>query len=534
MARISRKKGKQEQVSTFPALYAYHTALYVRLSLEEQSGGTTFKIQNQRELLMQYIREKPEHRLVDIYCDNGCTGTNFDRPEWQRLMGDVKAGKVNCIIVKDLSRLGRNYIEAGNYLEKVFPLLGLRFIAVSDGYDSEKLAPGESGLMLPLKNIINASYAKDLSGKISSARHIQRSRGEYTGSGVPYGYVRDAKKKGRFVVKEEEAAVVRKIFDMLGEGSSYSEIAGELNRMQIPSPKGKMWRYQSIREMTANEVYLGKMVQGKRCMAGQDIAVVENAHEAIITEETFARAKAHREKISFHRNCVKEEFLFQGMLKAANSGLTLSKTRYWKQNGQLMVKAYRSPKASDKTGGDLKIITIREEVLTSAVKKLLCQYLAVLEDARLFLRQESIQRENDTRLKHMENALQNLQKEMNRKKELLSDSYQDMAESLLTPQDFKQIQKQYKEDIVKLQGRAKEKEKEVEDYRHLTGLENPYIFLLEKFGKSQKITKDLLAMLIAKIVVQGSTEIQIHFSFEDEFRNLCPFIKGEELWKYEK
>lgn len=186
MARVSRKNVKEQKFSLAVEQYAFLTALYVRLSMEEQEGDLTEKIRNQRELLLEYVREKPEFQLVDIYCDNGCTGTNFDRPQWQRLMEDAKAGKVNCIIVKDLSRLGRNYIEAGNYLEKIFPFMGVRFIAISDGYDSENLKPEDTGLLLPLKNIINASYAKDLSQKVSSARHVQRGRGEFTGSVVCY------------------------------------------------------------------------------------------------------------------------------------------------------------------------------------------------------------------------------------------------------------------------------------------------------------------------------------------------------------
>lgn len=436
MARISRKNMKEQKPSLVAEQYTFHTALYVRLSLEEQEGDGAEKIKNQRELLLQYIREKPEHQLVDIYCDNGCTGTNFDRPEWQRLMVDAKAGRVNCIIVKDLSRLGRNYIEAGNYLEKVFPFMGIRFIAISDGYDSENLKPEDTGLLLPLKNIINASYAKDLSKKISSARHVQRGRGEFTGSVVPFGYIKDKQRKGRFVVNEEEAEVVRKIFRLFGEGESYSEIAKELNRLQLPSPKGKIWKYQSIRGILANEVYLGKMVQGKRCGLETDIVTVENTHDAIVTEELFEKAKSRREKISFHRektvdirSTQGEEYLFHGMLRAANSGLTLCKTCYWKQAGQVLVKAYRSPKAYDKEGNPYKLVMIREEVLLSGVKKVLLHYLSVLEDTKRSV--------------------------------------------------------------------------------------------LQEFGKSQKCTRAILSLLVSEIIVIGSKEIQILFSFEDEFRNLC-------------
>lgn len=534
MARVSRKNVKEQEFSLAVEQYAFLTALYVRLSMEEQEGDLTEKIRNQRELLLEYIREKPEFQLVDIYCDNGCTGTNFDRPQWQRLMEDAKAGRVNCIIVKDLSRLGRNYIEAGNYLEKVFPFMGVRFIAISDGYDSENLKPEDTGLLLPLKNIINASYAKDLSQKVSSARHVQRSRGEFTGSVVPFGYKKDRQRKGRFVVNENEAAVVRQIFRMFGEGESYSEIARELNRLRIPSPQGKLWRYQSIRGIIANEVYLGRMIQGKRCSREQDIVTVENTHDAIITENLFEKAQSQREKISFHRENDKspkaadeEIYLFQGMLKAANSGLTLCKTCYRKQAGQVLVKAYRSPKALDKEGNSYKLVMIREEVLLSIVKKVLFQYISVLEDTRIAFSQKTVQASCQRKIRRMEGDLQALYKEVTRKKELLSDSYQDLADGILEQMDYKRIQKQYKEEVVRLEQRIRESEKEITDYRQLVKLENPYIAVLMEFGKSQEITRELLSLLVSEIVVISSREIQIVFSFEDEFRSLCTVVEEE-------
>ena len=532
MARVSRKNVKEQKFSLAVEQYAFLTALYVRLSMEEQEGDLTEKIRNQRELLLEYVREKPEFQMVDIYCDNGCTGTNFDRPQWQRLMEDAKAGKVNCIIVKDLSRLGRNYIEAGNYLEKIFPFMGVRFIAISDGYDSENLKPEDTGLLLPLKNIINASYAKDLSQKISSARHVQRGRGEFTGSVVPFGYRKDQQRKGRFVVNEDEAEVVRQIFRMFGEGGTYSEIARELNRLRIPSPQGKLWRYQSIRGIIANEVYLGRMIQGKRCNREPDVVTVENTHDAIITEALFEKAQSQREKISFHREndkspkAVDEEiYLFQGMLKAANSGLTLCKTCYRKQAGQVLVKAYRSPKALDKEGNPYKLVMIREEVLLSIVKKVLFQYISVLEDTRMVLSQEAIQESCQSKIRRMERDLQTLYKEVTRKKELLSDSYQDLADGILEALDYKRILKQYKEEVIRLEKKIRECEKGLIDYKQLVKLENPYIAVLMEFGKSQEITRELLSLLVSEIVVISSREIQIVFSFEDEFRSLCTVVE---------
>ena len=319
---------------------------------------------------------------------------------------------------------------------------------------------------------------------------------------------------------------------MFGEGESYSEIARELNRLRIPSPQGKLWRYQSIRGIIANEVYLGKMIQGKRCSREPDVVTVENTHDAIITEDLFEKFQSQTEKLSFHRGNGEspkvgdeEIYLFQGMLKAANSGLTLCKTCYRKQAGQVLVKAYRSPKAFDKEGNPYKLVMIREEVLLSIVKKVLFQYISVLEDTRMALRQETVQASCQRKNGRMERELQALYKEVTRKKELLSDSYQDLADGILEAQDYKRIQKQYKEDVVRLEQRIREREKEITDYRQLVKLENPYIAVLMKFGKSQEITRELLSLLVTEIVVISSREIQIVFSFEDEFRSLCTVVE---------
>ena len=301
-----------------------------------------------------------------------------------------------------------------------------------------------------------------------------------------------------------------------------------MNRLRIPSPQGKLWRYQSIRGIIANEVYLGRMIQGKRCSREPDVVTVENTHDAIITEDLFEKAQSQREKISFHREkserqkAVEEEkYLFQGMLKAANSGLTLCKTCYRKQAGQVLVKAYRSPKAFDKEGNPYKLVMIREEVLLSIVKKVLFQYISVLEDTRMVLSQEAIQESCQSKIRRMERDLQTLYKEVTRKKELLSDSYQDLADGILEPLDYKRIQKQYKEEVVCLEQKIRECEKRLTDYKQLVKLENPYIAVLMKFGKSQEITRELLSLLVLEIVVISSREIQIVFSFEDEFRSLC-------------
>lgn len=307
MARTSRKNKTAMELVREEACYSYKTGLYIRLSNEEAEGAITEKIANQKELLVSFIQGKKEYQLVDIYCDNGWSGRNFNRPEWLRLIEDAKQGKVNCIIVKDLSRLGRNYIEAGNYLEKVFPFLGVRFIAVSDGYDSCGEKASLDQIIFPLKNIINDAYAKDLSKKIQSAKRIQRHKGEFTGGITPYGYKRDMNHKGHLIIDEETAPTVKKIFEWIAEGCSYSWVAKELNRLPVESPKKGLWSYQTIKTMVKKRVYLGALIQGENCVEKKDIVVIKNAHEAIIAEELFVRVQKCIEKKSPVSNISKAE-----------------------------------------------------------------------------------------------------------------------------------------------------------------------------------------------------------------------------------
>ena len=166
----------------------YQAGGYVRLSVEDSGKPGADTIETQRELIQSYISSQPDMRLYDLYCDNGRTGTNFQRPEFERLMDDVRAGKIDCIVVKDLSRFGRNYKETGNYLERIFPFLDVRFVAVSDNFDTLTAERSQDGYIVPLKNIINEAYSRDISRKVSSALEVKQKAGEFIGSWAAYGY----------------------------------------------------------------------------------------------------------------------------------------------------------------------------------------------------------------------------------------------------------------------------------------------------------------------------------------------------------
>ncbi|MCL2772158.1 MAG: recombinase family protein [Oscillospiraceae bacterium] len=325
MARKSRKntevtfavKFEENNAEIIPSEKIYKTAIYARLSSEDISDGGA--VENQILLVQKYIESKPYLKLWETFIDNGKTGTNFERGGFESLMDAAKSGKIDCIAVKDLSRFGRNYIETGNYLEEVFPFLGVRFISVNDNYDSYDLPRSNdninsSNLTVILKNLINDIYARDISKKCRTALQIKQQRGEFIGNTAPYGYMKSPDNKNKITVDAETAPIVRDIFRWKSDGMSAPAIVGKLNAAGVLSPsnylyskgllfhekyaKKILWNASIVRKILANPAYIGHMAQGKKkssfgsgrkekCQTINKWIVVENTHEPIIEPAIF-------------------------------------------------------------------------------------------------------------------------------------------------------------------------------------------------------------------------------------------------------
>ncbi len=300
----------------------YRAGGYVRLSVEDSGKPGADTIETQKAQILSYIERQQDMTFCGLFCDNGSSGTNFERPAFEQLMQEIRAGKIDCIVVKDLSRFGRNYLETGMYLERLFPYLDVRFVAVNDHFDTLTAECSENGYIVPLKNMINEAYSKDISRKSSSALVTKRLNGEFIGSWAPYGYRKSAADSHRLEVNEETAPIVRMIFQWRLSGVSYLKIARQLNEQDIPSParyhymRGEMksersaksvWHVPMVKKILLNEVYLGNMVQGRNRNAlseGRRMIsvpkdqwmVVRGTHEALIDEETFYAVQAIAEQ----------------------------------------------------------------------------------------------------------------------------------------------------------------------------------------------------------------------------------------------
>jgi len=251
----------------------YHVALYIRLSKEDENEGPSQSVTNQKSLLNEFIQQ---HRLsvYDTYIDDGWSGTSFDRPDFQRMIGDIEAKKVNMVITKDLSRLGRDYIMTGHYMERYFPEKRVRYISLLDGIDTGVESTAND--ITPFRAIMNDMYAKDISKKIKSVKRDKQRKGQFIGRKPMYGYKMHPTEKNKIVIDEEMAPIVRRIFAMTLDGMSCRKIAATLNEEGVPTPatycgwnmgrKGPyagLWSSERISEMLQNETYLGNMVQGR-------------------------------------------------------------------------------------------------------------------------------------------------------------------------------------------------------------------------------------------------------------------------------
>lgn len=251
------------------------TAIYIRLSYESDYAGSE-SIENQKVLLRDYLQRHKEFVLCEQFIDDGKTGTNFERPAFERMMKEVKDGSINCIVVKDVSRFGRNYVEVGDYIERIFPFLGVRFISINDGYDSFNPACDKDQLLLSIKNLMHEMYARDVSKKISSSIRIKQKTGEfYRTAIIPYGYKMGV---SEYEIDEQAASVVRRIFNSFVSGDTVYQICAFLNKEGIASPKDyttnkllyskensdTCWLVSTVNRMLINEVYIGHMVRHKR------------------------------------------------------------------------------------------------------------------------------------------------------------------------------------------------------------------------------------------------------------------------------
>lgn len=562
MARKSRKERIAAE-NTANAVYEYtekiyKTALYARKSCLDANGNDDGdSITTQIFMLERYIENSPDLKLCDKYVDNGETGTNFDRPQFNRLMDDVRNGKINCIVVKDLSRFGRNYMEAGSLLETIFPYLGVRFIAINENYDSNNKNASHSSLSLSVTNLINDLYAKDISKKINSVYLQNFKQGNYMGGQPPYGYLRNPEDKHKLIIDVNSAPIVRQIFEMKADGLTYEEIAKKLNEMSIDSPshykykigmyktkrfsEDKGWIPEVIRKMLTNEMYLGHMVQGKQqCLnanKGQPVYlprenwyIVENTHEAIVPKELWDTVQANINKIY-------NKYL-EGVGRYADrrqSENILCKKIICTECGKYLHWAHQCPK--DYILYSYYCVTVRkdgsrcakryhnQEKLFAIIMEAIKHQIALALDAKKLLNEFSKMPDFNTKAEELKKGLATAENTLKKIVSRRTMLYEDYVDGVISLDDYNEMKAQYDEEISLQKTTVEKLSADLYKEKNYKSKKNKWIVEFERFKKQKTLTKDMVDALIDKIYVHGQYEIEIVFNFRDEYMYLANELK---------
>ncbi len=484
MARKKRVHASPMRPEIQGALWV--AGLYGRLSVLDNGKVDGEPIESQIAIIEQYVAGHPELKIVERYIDNGYTGTNFDRPNWERMMADVKSGRINCIIVKDLSRLGRNYIETGRFLERICPKLGIRFISVNDNYDTAEIK-SQDEFAASLKNIVNDYYAKDISLKSGSALKAKRQRGEYIGSYAPHGYLKDPSNKNHLIINPETAPVIQQIYQWRAEGLGYGTITRMLNERGIPSPgryrfehgivtnnnkKGSslLWNRHALTDILRNIVYIGHLAQGK-CTASlargipvhrtpeSEWDIAYHTHDPIITEELFnqvqeinrSRADAYNANYGACSHLPKGDNPYRERLVCADCGTQMKLYRNLSKNHKKAYFTYICPTYEEHQELRCTKKTIRSNALDAMVLKTLKIQMELFCDAQQVL--ERLSKKQPKFPAHTEeNELQQLEQQVKRKQGYATSLYADYRTGLLTREEYTFARGKYQEEVAALQG----------------------------------------------------------------------------------
>ena len=523
-------------------LRVWNTCGYVRLSREDGDKEESNSVTGQKELIRDYLSRHAELRECGIKVDDGFTGSNFQRPAFQEMMADVKAGKVNCIVVKDLSRFGRDHLEAGEYIEKIFPFLGVRFIAINDHYDSLHRNPESDELIIPFKNLINEAYCRDTSIKVRSQLEIKRQRGDFIGSFVVFGYQKDTNDHHKLCVDPYAADVVRDIFRWKLEGLSSIDIARRLTADGIPTPlaykkqqgmkystpfrvKGTAkWDAKMVLRILQNPIYIGTLEQGRVTTPSYKVkrlvnkpreewAVVENNHEAIIDRydyETVQRVLSLDTHTGASGQAVEK---YAGMVYCGECGapmvrktITSGKNKYvyYICSAHKMKKTCYSHSMRD-TALDEVVLELAKQHIGNVVG--LSELLALTDTAKL--RQASIRK--------LQERLRKKQEEIDHDQMLLRSLYENLASGVIDRDEYMDLKKTYA-------CRREEAESQAEAMREQIADQNARFDnndWIEQFRKHENLTvmdRTAVVTLIEHILIYREHRVEIVFRWENEFR----------------
>ena len=532
---------------------AFRVALYARLSVELKARPSE-SIANQLDIMREFIKGRPEFAEYHEYVDSAVSGTSFNRPSFNRMMDDVRDGKISCIIVKDMSRFGRDYIEAGNYIETIFPFLGVRFISINDHFDTEAEFNQNKSLEIALKNLVNDMYAKDISKRVAVSRRLDMERGKFTGSNAPYGYKVDSTDPLRkYLVDEEAAAEVRQIFELATEGVTLREIAKALQNYRLALPgeylktgklyvdegqEAKAWYAGTISNILKNQAYIGNMVQGKRrtrlsenearhFTEEEDWIVVENTHEPIVDKELFDKVRKvlgqKVEESSFTsergKNLPIKDDIFAGILFCGNCKRRLPQlSRIIEKDGRLERQYFYACRYNYDFGGEKCGCTILEQELVKAVHKILEVNIAALTESEKT--EAVVKGVMNKNLKQCDGQIRKLEKLIEKQNYEESKDCQRYVTGEVSKEEFKHMQEKTADAVMRLRGQISDEQAKYRRFKRFFEKKLQWLRAIYRFQSEPYLDRNMLEILVHSIYLYSDNRMEINLNFKDEYAEM--------------
>lgn len=566
MARKSRKKDTAMEVPVPVAKEkVYSAALYARISVENDHKREVDSIGTQIQLLKDFASEHLDMEVFDIYCDDDITGTNFERPEFSRMMVDIRDGKVNCVIVKDLSRLGRNYIESGEYIEMVFPFLGVRFIAVTDRFDSKYQ---QADISVQLRNMANEMYAKDISKKICSSMRSIQEQGKFAGSKAPYGYLLDPDDKHHLIIDPETAPIVKEMFEMLADGCTQHYIATTLEARGIPSPgrvlynrgvvqadkfKNSHWYMQTVHKILIDQIYLGWMVSGKfrsdyyttgqkgsKPVPKEEWIITKGTHEPIVTEALFNEAQKYFEDIQKDLGMVskpasksKLASIFKGHLRCGECGQAMF-FRHKNNHGRERTWWYYCALHENYNSSYCIKKAVKKDDVESVALKLIKMQMQLFTEARSMILSLNKKESSKTKYRILCDQIQTVKRQINSYMEQKAALYESVTNGSITQEDYFLKSQEWSKKADELRVFLKELEDKAEQYSLDYSMQGNWAKLIEKYQNTDQLTAEMVDAFIDQMYMFNDGHVEITFNFKDEMDEVIYLsaIRQKEAQRY--
>ncbi|WDV47870.1 recombinase family protein [Clostridiaceae bacterium M8S5] len=533
----------------------WKVAIYLRLSKDDGDKSESQSITNQRQIIESYLNGKDEFVVVSTKIDDGYTGSNFERPAFKEMMEEVKDKKVDCIIVKDLSRFGREHIKSSEYIEKIFPVIGVRFIAVNDGYDSQYIKDSDN-LIIPFKNLINDSVCRDISIKTRTTLKVKRENAEYVSPFTPYGYKKSEENRNRIVVDEDVRDIIKDIFAWKIQGMSAYTISAKLNELGILSPmeyklsKGQnfstgfrthekaMWSPKAVIRVLKNPIFKGVLIQGRFTTPNHKVkkiivkpkeewAIIENNHEAIIPQNEFDLVQSLMKldtKTAPYKNKV---YLFSGLIYCGKCKESMSRKTSHSHNKRYTYYLCSAKKYPERYDYTCTMNNISDIALEQAVFNIIYKRIQEVIDMDKFINDMDKLSLQEKESKKLQAQIKSKTKELDKCNKIYLSLYENYILKLIDKEEYEYMRKLYSTKIEKLKKQLELQKQEQQKTLEGNTLKTEWIEEFKQYKNITELDRGIVVFMIKRIEVYEDKTIKIIFNHADEYKEMMNNISND-------